>query len=208
VRRRSGGVGALARLQLTWGARRIRPVAEDQEWEAPMRYALSATAAVMLISSAALAGPELIEFPEGYQDSFTHYATVNRADERKQVVKIFGNDVALTSAKDGAALDSGSVLVMEIYKAKLDAEENPVVGSDGFFEQDELAAIAVMESRTGWGDEYPEEIRNGTWEYALFDAKAHTLLDREYRDCFACHKPLQEFDYVFSFAQLRDAAGN
>ena len=87
-----------------------------------MRYALSATAAGLLISSAALAGPERIEFPEGYPDSFTPYATVNRADERKQVVKIFANDVALASAKDGAPLESGSVLVMEIYKAKLDAD--------------------------------------------------------------------------------------
>ena len=173
-----------------------------------MRYALSAAVAGLLISSAALAGPDLIEFPEGYQDSFTQYATVNRADERKQVVKIFANDVALASAKDGAPLDSGSVLVMEIYKAKLDADENPVVGSDGFFEQDEMAAIAVMESRAGWGEEYPAEIRNGTWEYALFDAKEHTLVERDYQPCFECHKPLQESDFVFSFDALTEAAGN
>jgi hypothetical protein len=95
-----------------------------------MRYALPVAAVGLLISSAALAGPELIEFPEGYRDSFEPYATVNRADERKQVVKIFANDVAIESAKDGAPLDSGSVLVMEIYKARLDADENPVVGSE------------------------------------------------------------------------------
>jgi Cytochrome P460 len=172
-----------------------------------MRYALP-VAAAMLISSAALAGPEVIEFPEGYQDSFEPYATVNRADERKQVVKIFANDVAIASAKDGAPLDSGSVLVMEIYKAKLDADENPVVGSDGFFEQGDLAGIAVMEARAGWGDEYPEEIRNDTWEYALFDAKAHTLVERDYQPCFECHKPLQESDFVFSFDALTEAAGN
>jgi hypothetical protein len=173
-----------------------------------MRDALSATAAGMLLSSAALAGPELIEFPEGYKDSFEPYATVNRADERKQVVKIFANDVALASAEDGAPLDSGSVLVMEVYKAKLDADGNPVVGSDGFFEPDEMAGIAVMESRAGWGEEYSEQIRNSTWEYAFFDPKEHKLVERDYQLCFECHKPLQEFDYVFSFAQLRDAAGN
>lgn len=171
-----------------------------------MRYVVSATAAGMLIGSAALAGPELIEFPEGYENSFTPYATVNRADERKQVVKIFANDVALASAKDGAPLDSGSVLVMEIYKAKLDADQNPVVGSDGFFEQGDMVGIAVMESRAGWGEEYPEQIRNGTWEYALFDAKAHTLVDRDYQPCFECHKPLQESDFVFSFDALTKVA--
>jgi Cytochrome P460 len=173
-----------------------------------MRHALSATVAGMLISSAAVAGPELIDFPEGYKDSFTPYATVNRADERKQVVKIFANDVALASAEDGAPLDSGSVLVMEIYKAKLDADQNPVAGSDGFFEPGDMAGIAVMESRAGWGEEYPEEIRNRTWEYALFDAKAHTLVERDYQPCFECHKPLQQSDFVFSFDALTDAADN
>ena len=136
-----------------------------------MRYALCGTAVAALLGATALAGPDKIRFPEGYRDSFTAYATVNRADERKQVVKIFANDKALESAKDGAPLDSGSVLVMEVYKAKLDAAGNPVVGSDGFFEPADMAAIAVMESREGWGAEYPEEMRNGTWEYALFDAK-------------------------------------
>lgn len=98
-----------------------------------MRTTLLAAAVTSLFVSVASAGPDLVAYPESYQDSFTHYSTVNRADDRKQVVKIFANDVALASAKDGAPLDSGSVIVMEIYKAKPDAEENPVVGSDGFF---------------------------------------------------------------------------
>lgn len=173
-----------------------------------MRYALSASAAALLISSAALAGPDLIEFPEGYQDSFTQYATVNRADERKQVVKIYANDAALASAKDGAPLDSGSVLVMEVYKAQVDYSGNPVKGADGFFIPAEMAAIAVMQSHEGWGEEYSEEMRNGTWEYALFDAKDHTLIDRDYQPCFECHKPMHESDYVFSFDALTGAAGN
>ena len=97
---------------------------------------------------------------------------------------------------------------MEIYKAKLDADQNPVVGSDGFFEQDEMAGIAVMEARAGWGAEYPEQIRNGTWEYALFDTKQHTLVERDYQPCFECHKPLHSADYVFSLDALTDAAAN
>ena len=51
-----------------------------------MRYALSGALAAWLLGSAALAGPDNIAFPEGYQDNFVHYSTVNRADERKQVV--------------------------------------------------------------------------------------------------------------------------
>lgn len=173
-----------------------------------MRTTLFAAAAALLVGSAASAGPDSISFPEDYRDSFTHYATVNRADERKQVVKMYANDVALASAKDGAPLDSGSVLVMEVYKAKLDADENPVVGSDGFFEPDEMAAIAVMESRDGWGADYPEAWRNGTWEFAAFKSDDHSLVDRDYQPCFECHKPMHEADYVFSFDALAGAAGN
>ena len=122
-----------------------------------MRYALVGAVAACLLGSAAFAGPDSIKFPEDYKDTFTHYSTVNRADERKQVVKIYANDAALASARPGAPLESGSVLVMEVYKAKLDAGGNPVVGGDGFFEQDELAAIAVMETRSGWGADYSDE---------------------------------------------------
>jgi hypothetical protein len=168
----------------------------------------AAAAATWLLGSAALAGPDQVAFPDGYQDSFSHYSTVNRADERKQVVKMFANDIALSSAKDGAPLDSGAVLVMEVYKAKLDADGNPVVGSDGFFEPDEMAGIAVMETRSGWGADYPEAWRNGEWEFAAFKPDDHTLVERDYQPCFECHKPLYEADYVFSFDALSEAAGN
>lgn len=157
-----------------------------------------------LLSAVASAGPELVAFPEGYQSNDTHYATVNRDDERKQVVKIFANDVALASAKDGAPLDSGSVVTMEVYKAKLDDSEQPVMGDDGFFVQDELAAVVVMESQDGFGADYAEELRNGTWEYALFKGDG-SRIDKDTTACFECHKPLHDTDYVFSFEQLQAA---
>jgi len=173
-----------------------------------MRTTLLAAAAACLIGSAAVAGPESVAFPEGYEDKFTHYSTVNRADERKQVVKMFANDVALASVKDGAPLDSGAVVVMEVYKARLDADENPVVGSDGFFEPGEMAAVTVMETREGWGADYPEAWRNGEWEFAAFKPDDHTLVERDYQPCFECHKPLHESDFLFSFDALSKAAGN
>ena len=173
-----------------------------------MRTTLLAAAAAWLIGSAAVAGPESVEFPAKYQDSFTHYTTVNRADDRKQVVKMFANDVALASAKDGAPLDSGAVVVMEVYKAKVDADDNPVVGSDGFFEPGEMVAVTVMETREGWGADYPEAWRNGEWEFAAFKPDDHALLERDYQPCFECHKPLHESDYLFSFEALSKAASD
>jgi Cytochrome P460 len=172
---------------------------------------LAATGAIGIAAGlvgSAIADADLIVYPDGYQENFTHYTTVNRDDERKQVVKIFANDVALASAKDGAPLDSGAVIVMEIYKAELDASEQPVRGADGFFVPGDLAAITVMETRAGWGAGYPEEWRNDEWEFAAFTADDHSLVERDYQPCFACHKPLTESsDFLFSFDALQEAAG-
>ena len=170
---------------------------------AGMSMSVAAVGSFMLLSTA-YAGPELVAFPEGYQSSFKQYATVNRDDERKQVVKIFANDTALGSAADGAPLDHGSVIAMEVYKAELDASEQPVMGDDGFFVPGELAAVVVMESQEGFGVDYADELRNGTWEYALFKGDG-SRIDKETTACFECHKPLQETDYVFSFEQLAAA---
>jgi hypothetical protein len=160
-----------------------------------------------VVASVAQAGADQVQLPEGYADAFAHYATINRADDRKQVVKIFANDIALQSAKDGPPLDSGAVIVMEVYKAKLDASENPVVGADGFFEPDALTFIGVMETRDGWGGDYPDEWRNGSWEYAGFKPDDHSFIERDYQPCFECHKPMHEGDYLFSFEALAKAAG-
>jgi hypothetical protein len=170
-----------------------------------MTLGLAATAGLLLAGSAN-AGSELVDFPESYKDKFKHYTTVSRDDDRKQVVKLFANDAALASAADGAPLDHGSVIVMEVYKAKLDANEAPVIGDDGFFVPSELAAIAVMESGEGFGADYPDELKNGTWEYALFNGDG-SRIERETTACFECHKPLHDADYLFSFEQLATEAG-
>lgn len=161
----------------------------------------------MAVANIASAGPELVAFPAGYQSDHTHYATANRDDERKQVVKMFANEAALASAKDGVPLDSGSVLTMEVYKAKLDASEEPIMGSDGFFEQGDLAGVVVMESQDGFGADYPDELRNGNWEYAIFKGDG-SRMEKETTACFECHKPLHDTDYVFSFELLSEAANN
>ena len=55
--------------------------------------ATGAICVLLLPAGAAIAGADLVSYPDGYQESFTHFTTRNRADERKQVVKIFANDV-------------------------------------------------------------------------------------------------------------------
>ena len=63
-----------------------------------------------------------------------------------------------------------------------------------------------METRDGWGADYPEEWRNAEWEFAAFTADDHSLVERDYQPCFACHKPLAQDSYLFSLKQLRETA--
>ncbi|NIO41864.1 MAG: hypothetical protein GTO41_17845, partial [Burkholderiales bacterium] len=64
--------------------------------------------------------------------------------------KMYANDVAISSYKNGQPAASGSVIIMEVYKPKKNADGEPIVGADGINKIDKLAAIAVMERRTNW----------------------------------------------------------
>lgn len=162
--------------------------------------------ALILPITLVCADPERIEFPADYSQSFTFYATHNRADNN-QVRYLYANDIARQGAQKGEALPDGAVLLIEIYKAKLDGEQKPVMGEDGYYEKDQLAAYAVMEKQPGWGDDIPETIRNGNWNYALFTpAKTHKP-DVDETGCLTCHKPLVADDYLFSWDELTTKAG-
>jgi hypothetical protein len=162
-------------------------------------------AAGALSASAAWAGPERVSYPAEYKEKLVQYTTRNR-EEKKQVVVCYANDSALEGAAEGGKLPNGSVLVMEVYKAKLDADGNPVSGEDGLFLPDDLAVIAVMEKQPGWGDAYPEDLRNGDWDYAFFTPEGTHKEGTDVNKCLECHKPMEVTDYVFTFGEVSQAA--
>jgi cytochrome c2 len=161
--------------------------------------AMAALAA--LIAQDASADPKRIAFPNDYKEKFTFYSTHNRPDNG-QVRYLYANDKAVEGARRNGPLPDGSVLLIEVFKAKVDANNQPVMGADGFYEKGELQFFTAMEKRAGWGAEYPEDIRNGDWDYAVFNP---TKLHRDAVDvkpCLTCHKPLGDIDYVVSYDEL------
>jgi hypothetical protein len=147
--------------------------------------------------------PDFVKFPEGYDQSFANYATVNRGNQ-KQVAKLYANEVAVSSYKKGQTADPGSVIVMEIYKPKMNAEGKPVLGSNGIFEIDTLAAVGVIEKKDTWDAAYPQDDRAGNWGFALYnpDGTSHS----NDLDCAQCHIPLKDQDYLFTYQKLADYA--
>jgi hypothetical protein len=71
----------------------------------------------------------------------------------------------------------------------VDAQGNPVKDAKGRFVKGDLIAYAVMEKRAGWCAEYPDDIRNGEWEYSLFGPDGKFNDKANYKACFQCHKP-------------------
>jgi cytochrome c553 len=145
-----------------------------------------------------------VTFPEGYKDTFRKYHTIN-FPATKQVRYYFANPAAIGAAKAGKPIPDGAVLFTEVYSAKTGADGKPVTGPDGFFVAEKLLFYTAMATGTGWGNDVPEMLRNGNWNYAVF------TLDKQHRpgvnqaECYACHKPLDKESYVFTLKQLVDA---
>jgi hypothetical protein len=109
------------------------------------------------------------------------------------------------AAREGKPLPAGSVLFVEVYAAKLDADQKPVTGSDGFYVADKLLLYTAMASGAAWGKDVPDMLRNGDWNYAVFTTDKQHRPGVNQAECFACHKPLDSTSYVFTLKQLAGA---
>lgn len=145
-----------------------------------------------------------VAFPEDYKQTFTKYYTKN-FPPAKQVRYYYTNAAAATAAKAGKTLPDGSVLFVEIYSAKLDANKNPITGADGFYVPDGLVRYTAMEREAGWGDDIPELLRNENWNYAIFTTAKQYQHGVNQAECLACHKPLSGVSYTFTLKQLSRA---
>ncbi len=152
-------------------------------------------------------GSERVTFPADYASDFAHFMTSERWDNN-QVRELFANEVALEAAAEGGDLPDGAVLAMEVYGAKVDDEDEPILDADGKMIAEELKLVAVMEKGDGWGDAYPDHLRNGDWEYAFFTPEGELMDDVDTDACRECHLPYAEDDFVIHREQLDEVAAD
>ncbi len=143
-----------------------------------------------------------VTFPENYQKEYTYYTTINFPD-RKQVRRYYANPVAVQAARAGKPLPQGSKFFVEVFSTKLDDAKKPVMGSDGFLVPDKLILYTAMETQAGWGNDFPELLRNGDWNYAVFTTDKKVRAGVNQGECLACHKPLDKDSYIFSLNALQ-----
>jgi hypothetical protein len=170
----------------------------------PLPILSVAAIAAVALTVAVRAGGDKVAFPAEYAKDVL-YTTVDRADN-KQFRELYAPQAAIDAVKAGKPIPSGTVLTMVNFKAKLGADGNPEKDANGrFIKTDEIAGIAVMEKRTGWGAEYGDDVRNGEWEYQAFKADKTVNDKANLKGCFTCHKPLDKQDFVFSFDKMKTA---
>ena len=143
-------------------------------------------------------GPENITLPTDYQTRFVRYATIDKA-ERKIVRFMYVNPEAAAAAKKGEPFPDGSVLVMEDHAARLGPDNAPLVDMQGrFIPLPPILGVALQEKRAGWGVGYPDEKRNGEWEYARFNGDG-TRNNAPVEACFTCHlQNVANQDFTFT----------
>ncbi len=167
--------------------------------------AIVVAAAGVLAASAVEAGSENITFPSDYKTTFNYWMTSERFDNN-QVRYLWANDLVFGAAATSTELPVGSQFVMEVYAAKVDADGEPILDADGQMMPDVVKVVAVMEKGAGWGEAYPEEERNGDWEYGFFAPDGMLKADVDTAPCRACHLPYADEDFVIFRDNLNAAA--
>jgi plastocyanin len=149
---------------------------------------------------AAAQAPEKVRFPYDYLKG-TLYATVDRPDT-KQYRELYASPGVVEAARAGKPIPSGAVLTLVQWSVVQDDKGVPLKDKDGRFIKKDILAHTVMEKRTGWGAGYPPELRNGEWEYSVFDKTGQFNPKANFKACFECHLPHAKTDYVTSLAKL------
>lgn len=124
-----------------------------------------------------------VGLPNDYATAFRSFYVLDRPDNR-QVRVVYGNVVA----DSGAPFKQGSILVMETWRARVDAQGVPVRNSAGRYERDALVGIFVMRKDKWFGRRYKEN-QTGDWEYASFlpDKTPSIVGDAAAQGCAVCH---------------------
>jgi len=158
--------------------------------------------AALALTSPGSAGPDKVTYPANWKDH-VQYLTVDRYDIKQHRELYASTQAAVDAMKAGKPLPDGTVLTLVQYKAQLDTAGTPVKDAKGRFVKGDFVAYTVMEKKAGYGTEYPPELRNGDWEYAVFNAEGKLNDKANYKACFECHKPHEKMDYVISLAAVR-----
>ena len=169
------------------------------------RFTIAAALAATIAFPVSAGEDRVLEFPENYRDTFTLYFSGDRYLADEQTIRIYANDIAVNGARKDGKMPDGSVFLAEIYGAQKDADGDVIESAIGQRLQGEFKAIALMERRAGWDDQYADELKVGDWEFEVFSTEGKNLA-KDTTSCRECHHPLADSEFMFSIEHLVAAA--
>ena len=136
--------------------------------------------------------------------SWPVFLTGVQRPDAKQIRDIYINTVGSKTAT-GKPFPNGTVSVMELYKAKENADGTLSNGADGKLEKGALFKVFVMGKGEGWGESAPAGMKNGDWVYSAYFADGKPAPDPIVA-CRSCHLPLGEAkDWVHRYDEYFSA---
>lgn len=156
------------------------------------------------VQTAAAQDDRVLALPGDYRTNFTKYLISDRMNQDDQVIALYANEIARNAAQAGVPLPDGSILIGEIYKAKLD--ENGDVAESMLSRRipEERISIVMMERRAEWAGQYPDDLKVGGWEFETFSPDGVNL-SKDTAACRECHQPLDTTEYLWSLEHLAAA---
>lgn len=137
-----------------------------------------------------------LPLPAEYK-SWPKFLTNIDKEQNKQVRDIYINQ---TGAKNQAGKDfaNGTMMVMELYKAKENPDGTLQKTAEGRLVKGDLAKVFLMGKGEGWGGGQPDTLKNGSWIYSAASPDGK-LLAEDFTKCRACHAPLGMKDFVHRY---------
>ncbi len=165
------------------------------------KYFIGLGFVIAMVGFGAHAEDTKIPFPADYKTTFTNYLSLDRVQNPDQTIRLFANDIAMKGPGPDGKLPFGSVLVAEVYKAKKDKDGNVIKSSLGRRIRDKFALIAVMARGENFGNDLPDGLKNGNWDFATFKPDGSPA-KKDLNACRACHAPLTKTNHLFSYEHL------
>lgn len=152
-----------------------------------MRKTLAALSCTLLLglsfSAGALASEKGVKLPKDFRE-WTHTKSMVIPDKSHGLYgfhNIYANDKALKTLQAGGTYKDEAAFVVSFYE---------VVDKDGMVTQGKKLMDVLMEK-----DKKAE--KTGGWVWAAFDADGRAKAIDPVKDCYECHVPAAEKDYVF-----------
>lgn len=153
------------------------------------------------MASTAHAQGKPLTLPADYRSTFTNYLSLDRVQNADQTIRLFANDIAMKGPGTDGKLPFGSVLVAEVYKAKKASDGTVLKSALGRRIRGKFALIAIMERGEALGNDQPDGLKNGHWEFATFKPDGSPA-KKDLNACRACHAPLTSSNHLFSIEHL------